>query len=318
MDIRSALLGSKLRIAGTVLLVLAVGVAAAYFGGVIGVPQVESMENSFGTVNESTTVIETNVTVNNPNPIGISLGGVSLNYTVDMNEVRMASGDKTGISIGTGNSTVTLTTLMDNSQIPKWWVSHIRNGEQTTVDVRATVTSSLLGQSYTTSLPGRTINTDLLSSFNSTETRAVNANHPIVSDPVAYINETSASWGQVTQSETPTKMAFVVYNPKSYPITVSELGYNVTMAGVDMGDGATQDPVVIQPHSAETIRANVVIDNTNLDRWWVEHLQNGQSSTLRITFYARASVGGQTIRLPLDAFTHEEQIETDIFGGSGA
>jgi LEA14-like dessication related protein len=272
------------------------------------------MTNSFGTVNESTTVIETNVTVNNPNPIGISLGGVSLNYTVDMNEVRMASGDKKGVSVGTGNSTVTLTTLMDNNQIPAWWASHIQNGEQTTVDVAATVKSSTLGQSVSTSLPSRTISTDLLSGFNSSETREVNAEQPLVSDPVMYINETSASWGETTRTETPTTMEFVVYNPKSYPITVSEVGYNVTMAGVDMGEGATDDPIVVQPQSSETIDANVVIDNTNLDRWWVEHLRNDQSSTLRITFYAEASAGGQTIRLPLDAFTHEEDIETDIFG----
>jgi len=315
MSIRSAFLGSKLRIVGTVLLVLVVGFGAAYAGGIIGAPTVEGMSNSFGTVNESTTVIETNVTVNNPNPVGISLGGVSVNYTVDMNEVRMASGDKKGIGVGTGNSTLTLRTLMDNQQIPKWWASHLQNGERTSVGVSATIKSSTLGQSFSTSLPSRTIGTDLLSAFNSTEERPVNANQPLVSDPVLWVNETSASWGDVTAAETPTDMSFTVYNPNSYPITVSELGYNVTMAGVDMGEGATEDPYVIAPGTEETLEADVIIDNTKLDQWWVEHLNNDQSSMLRISFYAEASVGGETLRIPLEAFTHEEEIETDVFGG---
>lgn len=314
MSIRSAFLGSKLRILGTVVLAFVVAIGAAYAGGIIGAPSVNGMENSFGTVNQSTTVIETNVSVNNPNPIGISLGGVGVNYTVDMNEVRMAAGDKKGISIGKGNSTITLRTLMDNQQIPVWWASHLQNDERTDVGVTATVKSSTLGQSYTTSLPPRTIETDLLSSFNSTETRPVDADQPLVQDPVLYVNETAASWGDVTATETPTEMTFTVYNPKDYPITVSELGYNVTMAGVDMGDGATEDPYVLEPNSEETIEANVVIDNTRLDQWWVSHLNNDQSSMLRISFYAQASVGSQTVRIPLDAFTHEEEIETNIFG----
>jgi LEA14-like dessication related protein len=318
MSVRSVFLGSKLRIVGTVFLLLVGGIAAAYAGGVIGVPQVQEMQNSFGTVNESTTVIRTNVSVHNPNPFGISLGGVGLNYTVDMNEVQLASGEKHGVGIGSGNGTVTLRTLMDNQQIPKWWVSHIRNGERTSVDVSATISSSTLGQRYTTSLPSRTIATDLLSAFNSTEQRPIDANQPLVQDPVAYVNETSASWGTVTASETPTEMRFVVYNPKDYAITVSELGYNVTMAGVNVGEGATSDPVIIEPNSESTIEADVVIDATKLDDWWVAHLQADQTSTLQISFYVQVSVGGETIRLPLDAFTHEEQIETDILGSKSA
>ncbi len=75
---------------------------------------------------------------------------------------------------------------------PAWWVTHIDNGETTTVGIDATVTSSTLGGRSVSFSQERTIETDLLSQFNSTETRPVEADQPLVSDPVIYINETTA------------------------------------------------------------------------------------------------------------------------------
>ncbi len=42
---------------------------------------------------------------------------------------------------------------------------------------------------------------------------ASEARPPLVSDPVLYINETHATWGEVNESVTPLHLKFVVYNP---------------------------------------------------------------------------------------------------------
>ncbi|WP_144901569.1 LEA type 2 family protein [Halobellus captivus] len=307
-------LGGRARTVVAAVVVVGLLGGGAFAAGVVGVPSVAGVENSFGPVNETTTVIETNLTVSNPNPIGASLGGLTVDYDVLMNDVSLASGSKAGVSVGSGNSTLNFTTAADNGQIPPWWVSHVRNDEQTTVTVDTAVTSGTLGRTIDPPNVTRQVETDLLSQFNSTETREVDANRALVSDPVLYINETSAQWGDVTNSRTGMDLTFVVYNPKSYPIAVSELGYNITMNEVAVGEGSTESEYVVPPKSTETIEATVYINNENIDDWWVTHLERNQVTDLKIDFDARLNLADTTVDVPLNSLTYTTEIETDIFG----
>lgn len=311
---KSALLGSKLRILLTVVLSLGVVVAGGFSLGVLGTPSVVGVQNQFGNVTDETTEIRTDLVVNNPNPIGVNLGSVSVSYNVTMNDVAMANGTKEGVSVDTGNSTVAFETRMANDRIPAWWVSHVRNGEQTTVRVDAAVRSGTLGRTFQAPPVKRQVSTDIISQFNSSETRPINASQPVVSDPVAYVNETSARWGTVSDEKTPIDMRFVVYNPKTMPLAVSEIGYTITMNNITVGNGTSDRGHVIEGHTSETIRTTTAIRNQKLDEWWVSHLENGQVTNLRIDFYAKMEFGGETFRVPLDDMTYTETIETDIFG----
>ncbi|MFD1684661.1 LEA type 2 family protein [Halobellus litoreus] len=306
-------LGGRLR---TVLVALvAVGVlGGAFAAGLIGAPAVAGVENAFGPVDENTTVVETDITVSNPNPIGVSLGGVTVDYDVLLNDVSLANGSKEGVAVETGNSTLHVTTAADNDRIPPWWISHVRNDERTTVTVDTSVTSGTLGRTVDPPNVTRQIETDLLSQFNSTETRPINADQPLVSDPVLYVNETSAEWGEVTDSRTAMDLTFVVYNPKPYPIGVSELGYDVTMNDVAVGEGSTDSEYVVPPKSTESVEATVYIRNDRIDEWWVTHLERNQVTELRIDFDARLDLAETTVSVPLDPLTYTETIETDIFG----
>lgn len=313
VDVRVLFFGTKLKAVITVIGLLGASVGGAFVVGVLGAPSVVGVENRFGEVTNETTTIETDLVVNNPNPINVQLGGTSVNYTVSMNDIAMASGSKQGLAIEQGNTTLDFTTQMQNEKIPAWWVSHIRNGEQTQLEIDARVHSSLVGQTAT--VPhSQEINTDIISQFNSSETRPVNANQPVVSDPVLYINRTSASWGSVSQSETPINMQFTMYNPKTSPYTITEIGYDITMNNISVGEGTTEQPYAIPGKSQKTIAATTTIQNAKLDEWWVSHLQNEQVTQLRIDFYARIKLPtGNTIRVPLDALTYTKEIETSIF-----
>jgi len=72
-----------------------------------------------------------------------------VNYTVSMNDIQMAQGGREGVRVGTGNSTLGLETQLRNEEIPPWWVSHVRNGERTTLDIDATATSGRLDGAWT-------------------------------------------------------------------------------------------------------------------------------------------------------------------------
>ncbi|WP_075936940.1 LEA type 2 family protein [Halosegnis longus] len=320
MSLKTLLFGSKLKVAVTALVVVAGSVGGASALGVIGVPSVGTVDNSFGPVDDETTVINTDLVVVNPNPIGVRLGDSRIDYTVRMNDVPMASGNKSGLQIGSGNTTLAFSTRMDNSQIPPWWASHVRNNETTVVTIDANVSASLLGQRSTQLTQEREIQTDLIGQFNSDETRPVSGpDNPLIENPFLYVNATRAQWGTVTDAETPIAMEFDAYNPQTQPYTITSVGYNVTMNGIPVGDGVTERPYVIEGETTETIETTPTIDNSRLDDWWVSHLENEQVTDLRIDFYARVELPtGNTIRVPLDELTYERTIETDIFGTNGA
>lgn len=318
MDVRSLLFGSKLRIAGTVVGSFIVVVGLLFAVGVFGIPSVTAIDNGFGAVNGSTTEVITELTVNNPNPVGIGLGSVTIDYTARMNDIEMATGTKKGLGIGPGSSTIELRTYLDNTKIPSWWVTHIRNGETTELTVETHIDSGF-GLSTTRTPVRRPIETDILGTFNTTEDRDINANQPPVEDPVAVIRRQSANWGGVSNQTTEIDISFVVYNPKSYPLTITQLGYDITLNEITMGNGTTADEYTIPPNDTETVNATLEMQTQRFDEWWVAHLDDGQVSELRIDFEATVTAGDLgTVTMPLDPLTYERTIETNIFGGSGA
>jgi len=303
----------KVVVAAVGLVVASVGGAFAL--GVVGAPAVQGVENRFGDVTDRTTVVETDLLVQNPNPVGVQLGGTTVNYTVAMNDVDIASGSKEGLEVESGDSTVNVTTRMQNTKIPDWWYTHVGNGEVTNVTVDADIRTSLLGDRTFELQQRQRIETDIIGAFESSETRPVNASRPLVSDPVLYINRTEAEYGSITEARTPIMTDFVVYNPKTRPYAITEIGYEVTMNDILVGEGRTNETYVIPGGTAETLRTTPTIQNERLDEWWVSHLRNEQVTDLRIDFYAKIELPtGDEVRVPLDGLTYERTIETDIFG----
>lgn len=318
MAIKS-IVSSKLGIAVLVVVVLVGAIGGAFALGILGTPKVKAVNNSFAGVNETTTTIQTDLVINNPNPFGAGLSGLTVDYTIVMNELRMANGSRHGVSIGKGNTTLSFTTYMNNNRIPDWWISHIQNGEHTELAVKADVHSSLLGKTFSAPKISRDINTNIIAAFNSSETRPLNANkEPVIQDPILYLNSTSGTWGAVTQKQTTINMQFVIYNPKSYPITVSEIGYDISMNNVSVGSGKTSQSYMLAPHQTTTVKATTTINNGKLDEWWVSHLKRNQTTTLAIDFYMKFDLsagGGGTTKIPLN--TLKKTIETDFFGNKG-
>jgi len=318
-DVRALLFGSRLRAAATVLLGLVVVGAGAFAAGVLGVPAVVDVDNEFGDVNESVTEVETALTVNNPNPVGARLGGVRVNYSVAMNDVTLADGEKRGVGVGAGNSTVNLTTDLRNDRIPAWWVTHVNGGESSRLAVDATVASSTLGRSVSFRPANRAVDTDVLGQFNSSEDQDVDADAPLVSDPVLVVEERNASWGEATSEATPIDLTFRVHNPKAQPVVVSSVGYDIAMNDVDVGDGETEETVTIPGGETREVSFPTTVRTQALDDWWVSHLENDQVTKLTIDFYAELQPPGtdESVRVPLDGLAYEKTIETDIFGNDG-
>jgi LEA14-like dessication related protein len=233
-----------------------------------------------------------------------------------MNGIGMGAATTEGFRLTRGNTTIGITTPIDNQQIPEWWASHIRNGERTRVVATARVRSSLLGRTASVS-ETETIETDITDTFNSSESRPVNANLPLVDDPVLVVDRTSASWGEVTNETTPLSTEIAVSNPTSIPYAISRIDYEITMNDVTVGNGTTARGYTIPADGQETIRADAAIDNGKLDEWWVSHIERGQQTELRVDFTAVVELPtGETIRLPLDDLGYVTEIETDVLAAA--
>ena len=286
--------------------------------GVAERPTVTSTESRFESVNASATVVETDLRIRNSNPVGVSLDGATVNHTVVMNDLVMGTGTKEGVAIGEGTTTATLTTVIDNRKISAWWKRHIENGERTRVETTARVRTPLLGRLRTVET-NSTVETDITGRLSSNEPHPVDADLPLVSDPLFVVERTTATWGTVTTETTPLATELVIANPHSIALPIVRIDYTIWMNGVAVGNGTTGQGHLIPAEGRRTVDARATIDNERLDEWWVSHLRHNQRTDLRVAFTAVLELpDGETVRVTLDGLGYHTEFETDILGSKRA
>ncbi len=296
--------------------VVLVGAATAI--GVFGMPQVVAIDNHLVGANETTTKVQSQLTVTNPNPFPITLRRADVAHTVFLNGIAVGDGQRSGVSLGPGNSSVDVRTGLENDRIDEWWVTHVRRGERTNLTVDATVESGRLDRSVSRRVTDRTVRTDIISTFNRSETIPVNASRAVVSDPVLYVNETTARWGNVTTNRTVIHTRLRVYNPKTYAVPITGVRYDVGMNDVAVANGSTRDLSAIPPRSHRNVTARLVVDNGRLDEWWVSHVRRNQTTTVRVDYAVSldlSAYGGQNRTVSPEPI--ERTIRTDVFGAHG-
>jgi len=279
-----------------------------YLLGVIGAPAVGLEDRGdWGEVTDERTEIVTTAWVNNPNPIGLSLGNsVTAEYDIALNDVLLAEGSKSDIRIPRGNSTTELRTDVRNDRLADWWVAYVRADETVTLDANATLrVNTLVGASHDvrrqrTMLNESTPVVDALSAAvdetSGTYTQSVSASEvgdglldesPLAgSDGVTVGYEVErgwATWGEVSESETTVVFHMRVHNPGDVPVPASPDGLGVS---VDMNDVRTFEAesgelsadsvggdAVVAPGETEEVTYRVTMDNDRVDEWFTSHVR---------------------------------------------
>ena len=276
-------------------------------------PTVEGTESRFAGVNDSTTLVTTELVVANPNPVGVSLGNATVDHSVRMNGIVMGNGTREGFRIAAGETTVNFTTAIDNRKIPAWWASHVARGERTRLTTGASVDVPVFGTERVSE--NRTVTTDITGALNTSEPRPINASLPLLDDPVLVVDRTTATWGTVTPETTPLDIALGVENPSEIPIPVSRIDYTVTMNDIAVANGTTGRGTVIPPGGERTVRTSAAIRNRKLDDWWVSHVERDQHTDLQVSLVAVLNLPGDTtVRVPLDGAGYSTSIDTNVFG----
>lgn len=296
----------------TVLLVavLLLGIAAY---GLLAVdkPQIQSVDNEWGTVTANQSEVETTITVENPLLLRVSDGVADVRYTVALNDVEFATERKSEVQLSGRDDVINVSTSMNNDKIPNWWVTHINQNQTTTV----TVDPAVVVQYGDLDVPAeewtrtRTFHTQLLEPLESDQPRQFSA----FGRTVFTITETEARFGAATAEQTPINGSVTATNELPIALPITEIQYTIRMNGIVVGQGTAAAQTVIPAESTETIETNATIDNSKLDEWWVTHLQNNETSQLSVDFTATVEYGGEEQRAPLDSVSYNRTFQTNVF-----
>ncbi|WP_254762220.1 LEA type 2 family protein [Natrinema marinum] len=296
-----------------VALVALVLIVATVAYGVVAVdrPQVESVENEWGAVTSERTEVRTEVAVDNPFLLRVGDAAADISYTVSLNDVEVATGEEKRVRLAGDESTVTVSTWIDNDEIPAWWASHVANNETTTVRVEPDIVVDYAGlrlpaESLTRT---RTVRTDLLEPLATNESRQFQ----VANRTVFVVNETDAQWGTVTVDRTPIEASATITNSLGVPVPITQIGYTVRLNGLVVGQGVAAEQTVLEPNRTRTLEASAAIDNSKLDEWWVTHRRQGGVSNLTVDFNATVAFGGVERTLPLEFLSYQRQFRTDLF-----
>ncbi|WP_245977678.1 LEA type 2 family protein [Halopiger aswanensis] len=273
-------------------------------------PQIESVDNEWGTVTADRTEVETQIDVDNPLLLRVGDATANVSYTISANDIVLASEQNNRVRLAGGESTVSVSTMIDNDQLPAWWASHINENETTEVRIEPDVTVDYAGLR----LPAdrwthdRTVETDLLEPLQTNRSQQIQA-----SDRTLFVvEETDAQWGNATTNSTPIQAEATVTNPTDIRVPITEIGYTIRLNDIVVGDGIAAEQAVIEPNSTRSIEATAAMDTAALDEWWVTHLQNDETSTLSVEFTATLEYAGIQREVPLDVLSYDRTFETDI------
>jgi LEA14-like dessication related protein len=316
----------------TVLTVVAVLVAVVVIGwliGIFGLPTVGIVDvGDWGTVSEERTEIQTEMWVNNPNPIGVAVGSsLRFDYGVRMNGVKVADGDREGIAIQQGNQTKTITTNLRNDRLPAWWVEYVRANEtiHTRIDATTTVAAGL--RASTTVTRNRTIMKDsapMIAAFSKTAA-SVEGEYPRSGPTTLYeIRRGWATWGPVNDTRTVVRFHFLVHNPSTVPVPARPDGLRTTIrmndvrmlqtTGDEFSAGDLGPDTVLRPGETREIVLSVAMDNEKIDDWFTSHVRRNERTDVAVDLqlvYEDPRTGTEIV-LPPGGISYNCRLQTAI------
>lgn len=273
----------------------------------LGEPEVKEISYEWGEITKSTSEIITKIKVYNPNPVPLPLKDVRTE--VYLNSIKIGEGSSLNAEIRpSSESTIVLSTKLENSKIPEWWVSHIKNGEKSTMEVTGYLIFDLKITEF--KFPFRlsnSIETDMLSGLISSVPEKIDAG-PIT----LTVKSVKSHWGNVDEDYTEIITAATIRNDNMIPVTLTKFSYLVEMNGIRVGEGSDNLKTVIQPKSEKTITFVTRIENSKLNAWWISHVTNGERTKVRTVFQPQIEVGG--VKFWFNMIYTEYEFTTNLLG----
>jgi len=237
--------------------------------------KVESISNSWGRVSLDTTTINTEIMVNNPNLYLIS---PKVHCDIYLNDIKMVSELGKDLEMGkcASGSFIRFTSKINNENIPKWWTSHINNGEKTKVKIEGKLTISF--NKVNTVFPflkESHFETDMLKALRGRDLGSID-----IGVVKLGIDSLRSQWGKVTLNETEIKHKLTIHNFGWLPVLnpLTDVEYELILNGIEMAKGKTGLHLGFLPGQKRSVTFSSKINNKNIIKWWISHIKNGEKS----------------------------------------
>lgn len=265
-------------LAGFIILIIGF-ILIGFLTGILSIPTVKSISNQWGDVTDETTEIISTVTIENTNPFRITLPRVEVEYAMIMNNIKMAEGSIKDIKLYKGDTTIQVSSYLDNTKIPEWWVSHLNHNETTVVEIQPVVVIDAEFTEPAVETQSKTISvtTDLLGNINSEAGRRI-----AVGPLNLTILSVSAVWGNVSADVTELFIELVIENSIGFNLSLPQMNYSITMNNISIGKGSAKTKGVLSARTNSSIMLVTQMNNTRFDDWFVSHVQNYEHTLFEI------------------------------------
>ncbi|MCE7740706.1 MAG: hypothetical protein GPJ50_15165 [Candidatus Heimdallarchaeota archaeon] len=272
----------------------------------VGNPELREINFNWGQVTPTETEIITNILIYNPNPVSLPLKDVQ--SEIYMNNIKMGECSTLNAKIEENSeSTIIFSTKLENSRIPEWWVSHIKNDEESTMNIDGYVEFNLeitdFKYPFKLSNP---IKTDILSGLSSGNQQKINVG------PVSLRIKSESYWGDVNKDYTEIITLVTIYNDNLIPVPVTKFESLVEMNDIKLAETSNNVETIIPPKSERTLTLVTKLDNKMLDEWWVSHITNEEHTEVEIILQAVIEVSGNKYKFKLGET--ESEFTTNLLG----
>lgn len=319
----------KLLAAGIAALVIAAG-SAGYVATTFEKPSFGMVDiGDWEEVSEETIEISSEAWINNPNPVGLSIGFIDLKYSAEANNMTLASGKLKDVKLGTGNNTKTFNTTLNQGKIPDFWVKHLENGEKSQIAVPITVSTPV--KSITVEAFSKEIRTDLTDkiekNLNSIEGQyegpGIDKSRnglTVEVRPELEVKEVKASWGNISPQTTETNIDIRIHNPNAYAVPTPAFAGNATLNNVTLAKwDANAEPLttlaengMIAPGETENLRFKVGLRNEKMDDWLETHVERKEYTEADINAHMIFEFNEKKYSVPAGGLKCQFNVQTAI------
>lgn len=289
--------------------------------GVEGPPALVGQEFSWGNVNTEVTGILADLRVRNPNSFDLSFGTIEATFIANNIQVGMAT-TQSPVNLKS-NSTVPVNVSIQfaNDEVLRWWSTHLRRGETSTVEVNLTtpiqqgpIDETLqLGtkQQVNTDIKGEIENRVETSEAACPQKRESNHYHPPDQQnrPHSFhfpcIVDNTNHWDVSKSDKTVLRANFTIFNPNDYPVNFGDKKLVLHLQGVSLASGKLEERHTIPPKDTIEITVPAILDHSKAKKWWPKHV-NGDCETstgevsLVFDFEGRDKEWTWSVKLPFE------------------
>lgn len=267
---------------------------------------------SWADVTDRHAEIVAEIAVPGRNPIELRIDALGVDVGVTLNDVEMTESHDTTIRFANDRTALEARARIDHARVPRWWASHVGNGERTTAVIEPRITGESVLNPLGLDLPIRrhTVETDIPGAISVDQ----GPSKEVMGRTVVALDGVDADWIHVDPETTEMAITATIRNGLPVALPFDDLEYRIAMNGVLVGEGRSRE-TRIPAKATTTVETTARFDHETMREWWPTHLRRGERTEVRVDLEATLDAFGSTRRID---HRYTDDFETDLLSEESA